>query len=163
MAQDQRDPSIDSDALGNTVVAWSSYGQDGDMGGIYARLIDPTGRPLTPEFQVNTVTAGHQERPQVTFLPGGAFVVAWQTRPTDAIPGALSFRNFSASGRPLTNEIRIQGQPGVFSRLVDLTSTPTGEIQIRWGLDGLNSASLGLFVQKFSSSGLPVGQVVSLP
>ena len=161
--EDQRDPALDSDPLGNTLVAWMSYGQDGDLGGIVGRLLDSTGKPVSSEFLVNTTTAGHQERPQVAALPGGAFVVAWQTRAIGSAPGVVSFRVFSNSGHSLTGEIRIPVSVGAFVRLVDLAAVPTGGIRIRWGLDSPQGSSLGLFSQSFSLAGLPVGPAVTLP
>lgn len=161
--QDQRDPALDSDPLGNTVVAWSSYGQDSDSGGIYARVLDPDGQPVTSEIQVNTVNVGHQEAPQVIYLPGGNFAVAWPTRPMEDVPGTLSFRVFSRTGAALTDEVRIPGQVGVTSRLVDVAATITGGLRIRWGLDDPNGVRLGLFRQDFSVAGNAVGPATSLP
>lgn len=161
--EDQRDPALDSDPLGNTLVAWMSYGQDGDLGGIVGRLLDSTGKPISGEFQINVTTAGHQERPQVAALPGGSFAVAWQTRALGSAPGALSFRVFSNGGRSLTGEIRIPVSTGAFVRLVDLAAIPAGGVRIRWGLDSQQGSSPGLFSQSFSSTGLPSGPAVSLP
>jgi hypothetical protein len=160
---DQRDPSIDSDPLGNTVVVWSSYGQEGDLGGVFGRVLDPLGQPVTPELQMNTETAGHQEVPQAAYLPGGNFVVAWRTRPMGDEPGALSFKIFSPKGVALTNEIRITGQAGIISRLVDVMATPTGGLRIRWGLDGFDGARLGLFSQEFNATGKTTGPTITLP
>ncbi|MFY9825605.1 MAG: DUF4038 domain-containing protein [Thermoanaerobaculia bacterium] len=128
--EDQRDPALDSDPLGNALVAWMSYGQDGDLGGIVGRLLDSTGKPASAEFLVNTTTAGHQERPQVVALPGGAFVVAWQTRAMSSASGALSFRVFSNAGRSLTDEVRIPVSSGAYVRLVDLAATPAGSVLV---------------------------------
>jgi hypothetical protein len=161
--EDQRDPSVDSDPLGNTAVVWSSYGQEGDLGGIFGRVLDSLGQPVTPELQLNTMTTGHQEVPQVAYLPGGNFVVAWQTRPMGDAPGVLSFKIFSPKGIALTTEVHIPGQAGVTSRLVDVAATPVGGLRIRWGLDGVDGARLGLFSQEFNASGNAMGPKVSLP
>src|SRR5687768_8177476 len=49
-----RSVAVDHD--GDFVVAWTSYGQDGSGGGIFARVFDRVGSPLTDEFQVNQFT-----------------------------------------------------------------------------------------------------------
>jgi hypothetical protein len=161
--KDQRDPAVDSDPSGNTVIVWSSYEQDGDMGGIYGRLFDSNGSPLTGEFQVNSETVGHQEMPQVAYLPGGNFAVAWQTHPIGNIPGALSFRVFSRGGAGLTNEIRFPGRVGIISRVVDLAATPTAGLRLRWGLEGLDGSHLGFFSQEFGATGNAVSAATPLP
>lgn len=77
----QRLPSVGMDADGNFVVAWQSFGQDGDGYGIFARRYDPSGTALdVSEFAVNTITAGDQQSPTVSraATSNGSFVIAWQ-------------------------------------------------------------------------------------
>jgi uncharacterized protein DUF4038 len=155
--EDQRDPAIDSDPFGYSVVVWASNGQDGDLGGIYGRRFDREGRPVSAEFQINTTTAGHQEAPQVAYLPAGNFVVSWQTSPLGTAAGAVSFKVFSMDGHARSDEMRIPGQQGRVSRLIDVMVTPIGGFRVRWGLDGLDGSSHGLFAQEYSADGKPTG------
>src|SRR5207248_2499487 len=53
-------PAVATDAAGNYVVAWTSYGQDGSSYGVYAQRYSATGAPLGGEFRVNQVTSGAQ-------------------------------------------------------------------------------------------------------
>jgi hypothetical protein len=161
--QDQQDPAVDSDLLGNAAVVWSSLGQDGDLGGIYGRLFDSMGRPTSPEFQVNTTTAGHQEKPQIAYLPGGRFVVAWQTRAMERNAAALSFRMFSASGSPLTEEIRIPVALGLVPRLIDVMGNAPLGFRLRWGVESIDGMPHGSFAQQFTTSGQALGVQESLP
>lgn len=65
---------------GTLVAAWSSYGQDGDLTGVYAVLGDSSGQIQTAEpFQVNTETANTQENPWVGLAADGRFVIAWES------------------------------------------------------------------------------------
>ena len=66
-------------ANGDFVVAWNSYGQDGQEGGVFGRRYDASGTPQGPEFAVNTTTLSRQLLPAVTRSPGGEFVVVWTT------------------------------------------------------------------------------------
>jgi hypothetical protein len=50
---DQTLPSVASDAAGNVVIVWQSWGQDGDGWGVFANRYDSTGAALGDEFQVN--------------------------------------------------------------------------------------------------------------
>ena len=60
-ADDQKDPAMAMNGSGRYVVAWQSINQDGDQGGIYARVYDATGTAVTGEVLVNaTTTAGNQ-------------------------------------------------------------------------------------------------------
>ena len=161
---DQRDPVVDSSPLGDSVVVWTSHGQDGDLGGMYGRLLDSSGTPLTGDFRINDVTVGHQEMPQVAYLPGGGFVAAWQTRAMDANPGALSFKVFSAAGSAATPEVRVPGQVGVAvaPRLIDVMPTAAGGLRLRWRLIRPYGGSRALLQQDFNAAGQPLGPATPL-
>jgi hypothetical protein len=57
---DQTLPSVASDAAGNVVIVWQSWGQDGDGWGVFANRYDSTGAALGDEFQVNQQTVYYQ-------------------------------------------------------------------------------------------------------
>jgi hypothetical protein len=73
----QQKPSVAMDASGNFVVAWQSFGQDGDGDGVYAQGYVSNGSPVGSEFQVNTYTVSHQRYPSVAMDANGNFVVVW--------------------------------------------------------------------------------------
>ena len=75
--QHQAYPSVAALSGGNFVVVWSSYGQDGSFQGVYGRLFDASGAPLTAEFQVNETVQLNQRDPQVAALADGSFIVVW--------------------------------------------------------------------------------------
>jgi hypothetical protein len=163
-AYDQRDPLIAADPAGNTVVVWSSYGQDGDLGGIFGQLFDAKGTVTGGEFQVNTVTAGHQARPQVVYLPSGGFVVGWTTEAVGGDPGALSLRVFTHNGIPLASEIRAPGSDLVHPELVDLQSGSGGlGFSLRWLLRANTRATVASYQQQFTAQGAAVANPVTLP
>jgi hypothetical protein len=55
------------------VVAWTSDGQDGSSGGIFAQRFNASGVAVGPEWQVNSVTAGSQSYGHVAGLSDGGF------------------------------------------------------------------------------------------
>jgi hypothetical protein len=161
--ENQRDPAIAVDALGNGLIVWSSYGQDGDKGGIFARHMDPTGQLVGHEIAINSRSAGHQEKPQVIALPGGRFVVAWQTRAEEVDPGSVSFRILDATGTPISSEVAMPGTSGLVPCLANLEATPAGTFHLEWALaDFVHSGSL-LYSRTYDSAGLALGPATSLP
>jgi len=70
-------PHVSTDDFDNFVVVWASLRQDGDSIGVFGRVIDADGVPVTDEFPVNQSVVGVQRAPDVTPAPGG-FLVAWE-------------------------------------------------------------------------------------
>src|SRR4029079_567876 len=75
--QDQ--PTAAMDGAGNLVIAWKSNKTDGSGAGGYARGFNSDGPPTGPQFQVNVVNAGNQDKPTVAMNAAGAFVIIWAT------------------------------------------------------------------------------------
>jgi Ca2+-binding RTX toxin-like protein len=81
----QLDPQITALENGDFVVAWWDFsggagGASGDYSphAVKAQLFSAAGDRIGSEILVNTATADHQGRPQITALPGGGFVVTWE-------------------------------------------------------------------------------------
>ncbi|MEW6536466.1 MAG: hypothetical protein AB1454_12725 [Candidatus Auribacterota bacterium] len=72
----QQSPAITTDGE-NYLVVWRSH-QDNDFSGIYGRLYDEDGAPVTSEFQINTYTTGEQIDPCVA-SNGSNFLVTWRS------------------------------------------------------------------------------------
>lgn len=73
----QYDPAIAMDADGNMVIAWISYGQDGDAEGIYAQKIHANGSFSGSEFAINQTTTGPQVEPFLGITSEGNFKASW--------------------------------------------------------------------------------------
>ena len=66
-------------ADGRTIVVWAGTGSAAEGYDIFAQFLDETGAPVGTPFVVNSYLISDQIMPQVTALPGGGFVVAWQS------------------------------------------------------------------------------------
>ena len=63
---------------GGFVIAWSSFGQDGDDFGCFARVYDRFGDTRNPELQINTESESYQSSPQLAVLPSGVWLAVWE-------------------------------------------------------------------------------------
>ncbi|HKY91316.1 MAG TPA: thrombospondin type 3 repeat-containing protein [Nevskiaceae bacterium] len=79
MTSVQRDADVGIDADGDFVIAWESYGQDGDDWGVYAQRYYADGSKFLGNFRVSQVTANRQINPSVAVEPDGDFVIAHQS------------------------------------------------------------------------------------
>ena len=96
----QRASAVASDAAGNFVVVWQSFGQDGNNDGVFGRRFDASGVPRGPEFRVNTYTTGNQSTPDVASDPAGNFVVAWTGVIHPALGTDIFVQRYDSSGAP---------------------------------------------------------------
>ena len=153
---DQTDPVITADAGGHVVLAWTSLGQDGDLGGIFARRFDIQGNSLGGEIQVNASTMGHQAFPQLMADTLGNFVVAWDGEGTDGDGKGVYYRRFDVSGMPQAPEMRVNTTWVGDQAFSSLWVAGTGEITIEWaGYDGLGDLS-GIYTQRYQRDGTPI-------
>ncbi len=60
-SQFQINPAVTTLADGSVLIVWSSYGEDGDMQGIFGQRFSATGARLGGEFQVNQYTPHNQQ------------------------------------------------------------------------------------------------------
>src|SRR5439155_23901185 len=124
----QIDPVVASLSNGNVVIAWSSFGEDGDLYGVFAQLFSSTGAKIGAEFQVNQFTQNNQRSPALAAFANGGFLAVWisekfnrtafDTGP-DGLPepdgssGLLIYdvdvyaRIYDAAGTPIADEFKV--------------------------------------------------------
>ena len=153
-------PSVAMDHDGDFVVAWMSFGQDGDGYGIFARRYNAAGAPLGTEFQVNTYTTSFQLHPAVAMDADGDFVVAWSSYAQGgAYPWSTDVyaQRYDAAGAPQGDEFRVNTYTtfGQFFPVVAMNAA--GDFIVVWHSQGQDGSSSGVFAQRYNSSGAPQG------
>ena len=146
-----------SDADGDFVVVWESYGQDGSGPGVFARRFSSTGAPLTAEIPVNSTTIHLQAAPDVAAELNGDFVVVWQSHLQDGDAAGVFARRFSSTGAPLGGEFRANSFTSGAQRAPAIDADEDGDFVVVWHSLGQDGAGYGVFGQRFSSGGAPLG------
>lgn len=107
-AADQITPAATVLADGSVLVVWSSFGQDGDMLGVFAQRLSQTGERLGGEFRVNQFTGFNQRDPALLTLANGDVVVAWVSEQQRFELSVDVFaRRYSAAGVALGGEFLV--------------------------------------------------------
>lgn len=83
-ADDQDVFALAMDSAGQFVIAWTSFDQDGDGYGVFARRYGSNGSPVGGESPINTLVDGDQYAPAIAFSPLGETVAAWMGRNPDS-------------------------------------------------------------------------------
>lgn len=100
----QSSPAISISPSGTSVISWDSFGQDGNLDGIFAQSFDSAGVAVGNEFRVNSSgTPGQQTLPASAMNKFGDAVIVYAT---DSGSGGLDFdvfaRSFTEDNPPAT-------------------------------------------------------------
>lgn len=143
---------------GSSVVTWTMGDPQtwpGEPGyDIYAQRFAGDGMPIGGEARVNTVTSGHQLRPDVTALADGGYLVTWMNYIyTDR---SIKAQRFDAGGAAVGGEVSVNlSTPHSDASGPVVAALADGGYVIGWtSADG--SAS-GITVQRFDAAGARVG------
>ena len=134
----QTDPAIAGLEGGNVVVVWTSNdGSEGDDQdtAIRARIFDEDGAPVTDELQINGIFTGDQNFANVTAVPGGGFIVTWESsdlEQDDDSATAIKARAFDANGDPVSDELLVNELVDSFQGDAAITALPDGSFAVAW-------------------------------
>ena len=163
---DQVEPAVASDALGNFVVVWQSYGSSGtdlSYASIQGQRYDSAGNPVGAEFQVNTYTPLTQYTPAVASDSSGNFVVVWSSGGASAgDTGSYSIqaRRYLANGTPVASEFQVNSYTPGDQTTPAVSIDGTGRFVVAWkslGSSGTDFASTSIQARRFAADGTPQG------
>lgn len=77
-ANGQIDPEIAALSDGGFVATWTSWGQDGNVNGVYARVFNADGSARTGEFLATSAPLDAEDSAQVVGLSDGRFMITWR-------------------------------------------------------------------------------------
>jgi hypothetical protein len=155
-------PAVAMDADGDFVVAWASYGQDGNFFGVFARRFDAAGAGQGPEFQVNTYTTRRQNEPAVAMDADGDFVVAWQSKGQDDPSDISTYgygifaQRFDAAGVAQGAEFQVNTFTTGTQWKPTVAMDADGDFVVAWAGAGPGDGS-GVFAQRFGAAGVALG------
>jgi hypothetical protein len=145
----QTAPDVGLEANGDFVVAWTSFGQDGSGGGVFARRFDSSGAPLRGETQVNLYVTGSQYDAELAVDASGDFVVVWTSSGQDGDETGIFARHFRASGVPTTTDLPVNSTKTGNQFSAAVRSDVDGDFAVVWTSYPQDGSSHGVFGQRF--------------
>jgi hypothetical protein len=150
----QQYPSLASDASGNFVVVWSSYGQDGSTFGIFGQRYDSAGIALGPEFRVNSYTSNHQVGASVASDADGDFVVVWTSFFQDGSVDGIFGQRYDSGGEAQGDEFRVNTNTMGSQSAPSVASDTTGNFVVVWRSSSQDGdRGIGVLGQRYDSGG----------
>jgi hypothetical protein len=149
--------SVEMDADGDFVIAWTSYEQDGSDTGVYAQRYDANGAMQGAEFRVSTYTSGKQENPTVGMDGDGDFVVAWESNGQDGSSWGIFAQRFNATGVPLGDEFRVNSYTTNHQIGPSVAVGAAGDFLITWSTTQHEDSLLDVWAQRYNADGVAQG------
>ncbi|PTQ90959.1 Ig-like domain-containing protein [Agitococcus lubricus] len=101
----QINPQIAALADGSFLVVWQSENQDGSGDGIYGRRYSSTGTALTGEMRLNATTDNYQQKPAVTALADGGYLVTWHSFTPETGNTEIFAQRFNANNQAVIDTV----------------------------------------------------------
>lgn len=155
-ANNQYFPVTTALADGGFVVAWGSFGRDGDQMGIFAQRYAADGSTVGGEFQVNTYTTNAQTGPSVASLDDGGFVIVWQSLGQLGSGYDIFAQRYAADGSAVGSEFQVNSYISDAQDAPWITSLSDGGFMITWESTGQDGEQRGIFAQRYEADGTPV-------
>ena len=160
-AGNQINPSIEMDNDGNFMIAWSSFGQDGDHFGIVSQIYDNSGSAVGGEIDVNTTTAGSQDYPSVSVSSYNTYLVSWTSWGQDGDKAGVYMQGYLADGTVFGVEQIVNTTTSGYQALPSVSGDEdTDEAVVVWQSGAHHTASTqdgdgyGVYQQRFLTSDL---------
>jgi hypothetical protein len=153
----QTSKGVASDASGNFVVVWQSYGQDGSETGVFARRFLASGAPIgTTEFRVNAQTASYQRNASVASDPTGRLVVVWESDLQDGHKTGVFGRRYDAAGTP-GPEFRVNVHTTSYQNFPSVAMDDSGNFVVVWQSAVQDGSERGIFARRYNAAGVAQG------
>ena len=153
----QSAPSLGMSANGNFVVSWTSNGQDGSEGGVYAQRYNSDGTVAGSEFRVNTTTNGSQAFPSVAMNANGNFIITWQSNGQDGSGAGIYAQRYDSNGSAVGGEFRVNTFTADDQRSPSVSMNDNGAFVIVWESASQDGSQEGVYAQRYDSNGAAVG------
>jgi hypothetical protein len=150
-------PAVAALADGTFVTVWTSLagllGNDGEILGV---RFDDAGQLLGAEFQVNTITAGVQERAEVASSLDGGFFVVWDSVSSSGEECDIVGRPYSLAGGATSDQFQINTYTTANQRFAHVERDSSGRFVVAWTSVSQDGSGAGTFARSFSPNAEPI-------
>ena len=150
-------PEVASLSNGGFVAVWRSDGQDGSGLGVFAQVFNQVGLPQGPELPVNTFTDKHQRWSAVAGMPGGTFIVAWESELQDGAGWGIYGQRFDAAGATKGSEFLVNTVTTGNQEAPEVVAFSDGRFLVLWQHDDMQNTGYEVHGQFFTSVGSKIG------
>ncbi|MEM8556795.1 MAG: T9SS type A sorting domain-containing protein [Bacteroidota bacterium] len=155
----QEHPAVAIDGDGDFIITWQSERQDNPdaSGSVHAQRYASDGKPVGPEFLVNTETLRDQQDPAVAMDADGDFVIAWRSSNQDGSSEGIYAQRYTSDGIPAGTEFRVNTETSEAQFDPSVAMDADGDFIVAWTSLYQDGDGYGIFAQRFNASGVAQG------
>ena len=154
---DQRRPAVKVAPDGSFVIAWHSYGADGDGWGVFFQRYDRSCASTGGETPVNSTTNNAQFGASLSIALDGHFVITWHSNEQDGSGYGVYAQLFNADGTNRGTEFRVNTTTSGHQQWPELDMDAEGNFTIAWRDASQDGNSWGVFAQRYAADGSEIG------
>jgi hypothetical protein len=139
---------------GGFAVAWTGRGA-GDANGVFARVFNSSGSPVTGEIAVNTTKEFAQSYASIAADSSGGFAVVWHGNGGSDRKNVM-FRHFDGSGAALSDEVVVNETQAGIQKTPSVALTTDGNFVVAWSGNGAGDTD-GIFARRIGGDGTALG------
>ncbi len=154
----QRQPRVAMDADGDFAISWTSYGQDGDLDGVYHRRYNFLGEAKDDEDRVNTVWNNYQAYSDIAMDADGNYVVVWAANQHagDNSEWGIFAQRYSAGGVKLNGEVLVNTHTADSQIYPAVAMDADGNFVVTWASDMTDGGDWGVYARRYNAAGSPL-------
>ena len=153
---DQEEPSIAVFSDNRFVVAYESWGLDGNGDAVAGQFFGADGSKSGAELVVNTTTLGDQRRPEVAVLADANTVVIWDGTNLEADPNGVYGQILDEAGDKTGAEFAVNTHTAGEQKHADVSRVGDGFV-VTWQSEAQDTNGYGVFARLFQGDGQPAG------
>jgi len=151
-AGDQSPASVTALSDGGFVVAWSSADAQ-----VYGQRFGSDGVAVGGEFRINSSVTGSHTSVAVSGFADGGFLSAWAANGQGGDLYEIYGQRYKADGAAIGSEFRINSYTQSNQIQPALATMADGGFVVTWSSIGQDGSGFGIYGQRFTSDGAPVG------
>ncbi len=124
---------------------------------MYGQRYSANGSAIGDEFLVNTYTEGFQQRPSITVLSDGGWVVTWESENQDGDGLGVYGQRYDSDGGLVGNEFQINSYTTNNQYISFLTGLSDGGWVVVWYSLNQDGSGAGIYSQRYDSDGVAIG------
>lgn len=147
----QTKPQVAMNEMGEFIVVWESWEQDGSDRGVYGQNFDADGNKIGDEFRVNSTTLFSQARPKVKFLDNEKYIIVWESWMEDDLGYDLYGKIYGSTGELIQDEFQINSYEPNNQWYADIGVRTDGFdiVWCSWEQDGYDG---GIYLKSFDEN-----------